>query len=235
MVCFRSLTVLCLALIISSCAGHKMALTRGQANVDFTNRSIALLSVNVPSRCPLDPIGPNYGPVICPQSETCSRYPPHLHQVDQVYKIENGVSTYLMSFELPSGTYKITRFVNDCGGRNDYWVNLDIEFKPNSVLYVGHLDILPEEQIQLIDLMEYQRTMTFIYRGPVESAMVPAVYINLPFNEGVTLRIKDNFNEDINLFASEFPALQNAKVEKSIIKQSDTPVYIPLKGYRMLH
>jgi len=47
MVKLRLLVILCLILAMSGCAGHRMALTKGQSDIDVTQKSIALISARI--------------------------------------------------------------------------------------------------------------------------------------------------------------------------------------------
>jgi hypothetical protein len=47
MVRCRLLFILCLLFFMTGCAGHQMALTKGQSSIDVTKKSLALLSVKI--------------------------------------------------------------------------------------------------------------------------------------------------------------------------------------------
>ena len=105
----RLLFILCLLFVMTGCAGHQMALTKGQSNIDVTKKSLALLSVKISNQCK-----PKYqldimGALICPQSERCGHGSvKNFHKIKSPYRIksvENSFNEYLLSFELESGTY----------------------------------------------------------------------------------------------------------------------------------
>jgi hypothetical protein len=214
MIKFRYLIVLCLAFIVSGCAGHKMALTKDQSNIDLTKKSIALLSVKVSNQykpsCQLEVTGA----FICPQSETCSRPLPYFHKAESPYKSEKDrFNEYLLSFELENGTYNL-RWIGAlyeipllifAGGKIPLDTKIDI--MPNTISYLGHLDVVLRERKS----DDEKRAGSVI---PLIDQAVPG------FSTGTfDVVVEDKYEEDMKLFISEYPALKNAKVEKAILPQ----------------
>jgi hypothetical protein len=209
----RLFSILCLVIVMTGCAGHKMALTKGQNNIDVTKKSIALLSVKVSNQykpsCQLDITGV----FLCPQSETCSRPLPYFHKADSPYKTEKDCfNEYLLSFELDVGIYNLRwigtsfeiPFVVAAFGK----VPLDtkIEIKPNTISYLGHLDVVLRE-----------RKKDNEQRG----GLFPLVDAAIVGYSGGTFDVvvKDQFDEDMKFFIAEYPALKNVKVGKAILPQ----------------
>jgi len=205
---------LCFALALSGCAGHKMALTKGQSGIDVSKKSLALLSVKIANQNK-----PKYqltlvGAVICPQGETCSRPLPYMHKADGPYKsAEESFNEYLLSFELPPGTYHMQFFstshivplVLEAAGAVP--LDLKVEMKPDSVVYLGHLDVVMRERKS-----ESEKKAGSSFKL-IDQAVVG--YSSGTFD----VAVEDKYDEDMKLFAAEYPALQKAKVEKSILPQ----------------
>jgi hypothetical protein len=214
MVRCRILFIICLAVVMTGCAGHKMALTKGQSNIDVTKKSIALLSIrisnqNVP-KCQLDITGA----VICPQSETCSRPLPYFHKTEHSYKsVEDSFNEYLLSFELDSGTYNLhwigARYaiplIIEAGGKIP--LDMKIDIMPNRISYLGHLGVVLRERKN-----DNEKRA---------GSIIPLIdQAAAGFSSGTfDVNVEDKFDEDMKLFISEYPALQKVKVEKSILPQ----------------
>jgi hypothetical protein len=210
---FKYLIIFCFAFMVFGCAGHNMALTKGQSSIDLSKKSIALLSVKVSNQhkpsCQLDLTGVK----ICPQSETCSRPLPYFHKAESPYKSEiDRFNEFLLSFGLESGTYNLqwigttyqAFLVSGFGG-----IPLDtkIDIKPNSISYLGHLDVVLRERKNDNE----KRAGNVI---PLIDQAVPG------FSTGTfDVIVEDKFDEDMKLFISEYPALKTVKVEKSILPQ----------------
>jgi len=220
MIKFRFLFILCLVFVMAGCGGHRMALTKGQSDIDVTKKSIALLSVKISNQ-----VKQNYqldimGALICPQSERCGHGSfTSFHKTKSDYRIksvENSFNEYLFSFELERGAYNI----HEMGAIYDHFpitgggpvpLNFKIEIKPNSIIYLGHLDIVMRER----------KNDSEKRAGPVIPLIDQAVVGASSGTYDVV--VEDNFDEDMKLFISEYPALQKAKVEKAILPQWKRP------------
>jgi hypothetical protein len=211
---FKYLLIFCFALVMSGCAGHKMALTKEQSNIDLTKKSIALLSVKISNQYKPDCQLEVTGAFICPQAETCSRPLPYYHKAGKPYKSEEKLfNEYLMSFELDSGAYtirsigasfQIPLLISAFGSAP---LLLKTEIKPNSLIYLGHVDIILREK-----KIDIERRA---------GSIIPLIdQATAGFSTGTfDIDIEDRFDEDMKLFISEYPALQNLKVEKSLLPQ----------------
>ena len=211
MIKFRYLLfVLCLAFVMSGC-GHNMALTKGQDKVDLSKQSVALLSVKISNQNK-----PTFqlelsGAVICPQSQACLGRP-YVHFIEGPYKRNERFNEFLLSFGLEAGTYNIRSLISFYSAGPFFWagaqvpLNLKAEFKPNSVIYLGHIDVILREKKS----DDEKRAALF----PLISAGVVG-YSTGTFD----VVIEDRFDEDMKLFTTEYPGLQKVKVEKSILPQ----------------
>jgi hypothetical protein len=196
------------------CAGHKMALTKGQTGIDVAKKSIALLSVKISNQHKPSCQPDITGAVLCPQSETCSRPLPYLHKAENPYRIENDrFKEYLLSFELDNGVYNLqwigarysVPLLIEAGGKIP--LNMDINIMPNRISYLGHLDVVLRER------KNDNETRA--------GSLIPLIdQAAAGFSTGTfDIVVADRFDEDMKLFMSEYPALQNVKVEKSILPQ----------------
>lgn len=212
----RLLLILCLVFVITGC-GYNMALTKGQTNIDVTKKSIALLSVKISNQC-----NPKYqldimGSLICPDSERCGhgsvKYFRKTNSSYRINSVENSFNEYLLSYELESGSYNF----HSIGAAHDQYgisgggsvpLNYKFEIKSNSITYLGHLDIV----------MRKMKNNSEIRAGrvgpPWQQNPVVGAYTGT-----YDVIVEDKFDEDMKLFISEYPALQNVKVEKAILPQ----------------
>ena len=208
---FKYLFILCSAFVMSCGGGYYMVLNDGLSNINLTQKSIALLSVKISNQN-----HPSYqlkftGSVVCPQYEKCSNRK-HYHYANPPYKSEkDSFDEYLMSFGLESGTYNIHHFGTYCRSFTasafaDVPLNLKTEIKPNTISYLGHIDV----------------TLRGIENDTEERAAI------LPFLDAFIVGyssgtfdvvVEDRYDYDMKLFISEYPELKDVKVEKAILPQ----------------
>ena len=216
MIKYRFLLIFCLVFTMSGCAVHKMALTKKQTDIDLTNKSIALFSVRISNQYKASRQLDLMNVIICPQSETKCKHdlPSNPRSPYKPYKREkNYFNEYLISYELESGTYNIDglytnyRIPTLTSGFGYTKLNLKTEIKPNSVSYLGRLNITLREK----------KSDTEIRAG----GSVPFIDQYIPgFSSGTfDVEVEDKFDEDMKSFISEYPALQKVKVEKSILPE----------------
>lgn len=214
---FRLVLILCLALMVAGCAGHKMALAKGQSGKDIANKSIALLSVKVSNRnvpkCQPDITGA----LLCPQSETCSRPLPFFHKTEEAYKsVEGSFKEYLLSFDLDPGTYDLrwigARYSNilvEAGGKVP--LDMKIDFLPNKIVYLGHLDVVLREK------NNDNETRAGSLFPLIDQAAAG-------FSSGTfDVVVEDKYDEDMMAFVSEYPVLRDIKVERSLLPKWTRP------------
>jgi hypothetical protein len=220
MIKYRFLLFFCLVITMSGCAGNKVAVNKSQSDIDLTKTSIALLSVRISNQYKPDRQLELQSVIICPQSEpNCkqdissnsgSLYKPYRREKDYFYE-------YLLKYELESGTYNIGglyttyRIPTLTSGVGFAKLNLTTEIKPNSISYLGHLDIVLREKKNNAEISA--------------GGAIPFIdqYI-AGFSSGTfDVVVEDKFDEDMKSFISEYPALQNMKVDKSILPQGIKP------------
>ena len=214
MIKYRFLLIFCLVFAMSGCAGNKMALTKGKSDIDLTKKSIVLLSVRISNQYKPSRQLKLLSVVICPQSETNCKHdlPSNPGSPYKPYKKEKDYfNEYLLSYELESGTYNIDGLYTTykiptlTSGFGYTKLNLKTEIKPNSISYLGHLDITLREK----------KSDAEISAG----GSVPLIDQYIPgFSSGTfDVEVEDKFDEDMKSFISEYPALKKVKVEKSIL------------------
>ena len=216
MIKYKFLLIFCLVFTMSGCAGNKMALTKGKSDIDLTKKSIALLSVRISNQYKPSRQLELQSVIICPQSEpNCKRdLPSNPGSPYKPYKKEKDYfNEYLINRELESGTYNIDglyttyRIPTLTFGIGFAKLNLKTEIKPNSVSYLGHLDITLREKTSSAEISA--------------GSSIPYIdqYI-AGFSSGTfDVVVEDKFDEDMKSFISKYPALQNVKVEKSVLPQ----------------
>ena len=220
MIKYRFLLIFCLVFTMSGCAGHKMAVTKGQSDIDLTKKSIALLSVRISNQYKPSRQLALQSVIICPQSEqNCKHDPPsNPGSPYKPYKREKDYfNEYLLKYELESGTYNIDglyttyRIPTLTFGIGFAKLNLTTEIKPNSISYLGHIDIVLREKKNNAEISA--------------GSAIPFIDQYLAgFSSGTfDVVVEDKFDEDMKSFISEYPALQKVKVEKSILLQGIKP------------
>ena len=217
MVKFRCLFIFCLALFMAGCANN-MALKKGQDSIDLSNGAIALLSVrisnqNEPSHQPLI-----VGAYTMRQSKTT------FHRTRNAYKKEgDDFKEQLLSFELEPSVNNIIKLWATCPDLivtsfASIPLNLNADIKPNSVNYLGHIDVKIRKKK---NDAEESAGPAFPYTvGNAAAGFLTGTY---------DVVIEDKFDEDMKMFISEYPALQKVKVEKSILPQWIRPENQPAK------
>ena len=216
MIKYRFLLIFCLVFAMSGCAGNKMALTKGKSDINLTKKSIALLSVRISNQYKPNRQLELLSVVICPQSEPNCRHD-FLSNPGSPYKPykreKKHFNEYLLSYELESGTYNIDglyttyRIPTLTSGFGYTKLNLKTEIKPNSISYLGHLDITLREKKNNAEISAGSDT-------PFIDQSIAG------FSSGTfDVVVEDKFDEDMKSFISEYPALKKVKVEKSILPQ----------------
>jgi hypothetical protein len=223
MITFRFLLLFCVIFAMTGC-GHNMALTKGQTSIDVTKSSIALLSVKISNQNKPDYQLDVMGALVCPQPGRCghgsvsSYY--KANSANRIHSVENSFNEYLLSFELESGSYNF----HSIGAAYDHFpitgggsvpLNYKVEIKPNTITYLGHLDVVLRER----------KNDSEIRAGSVVPLIDQAVVGASSGTYDVV--VEDKFEDDMKLFISEYPALQKVKVEKSLLPSWKRPENLP--------
>ena len=220
MVKYRLLLIFCLIFAISGCVGHHMVLTKGQSDIDLTKKSIALISVKISNQ-----YKPKYQldivtTYICPTSQTnCSRSYDGIYKTEsnnRIKSMEEGFNEYLLSFGLESGTYNldsmgaIYQSALITGG-GIVPLKFTFNIKPNSIIYLGHLDIVMRERKNDSEIRA-GRTFPLIDQSVIGTS-----------SGTFDVKVEDKFAEDVKLFSSEYPAVEKVRIEKILLPQWTRP------------
>ena len=203
----RYLFVVCLALCVASCASS-MALKKDQDSIDLSNRSIALISVRISNQSE-----PSHQPLIV-GAYTMRQSKTTFHRTRSAYKIEkDDFKEQWLSFELEPGINNFIKLWASCPDIvflttfASIPLNLDADIKPNSVIYLGHIDVKIRKK--------KNDDEESVGSGPYVAGNSVAGFLTGTYD----VVIDDKSDEDMKTFISEYPALQKVKIEKSILPQ----------------
>jgi hypothetical protein len=207
--------------VFSGCAAN-MALTKGQEQVDLSEKSIALASIRISNQNK-----PGYQPSLLYAfffANSSDAEKTHVDlKIDPFKSEKDQYNEYLMSFTLKPGKYNFSQIWGNykipmlMNAMCAVPLNTQIEIKPNSVVYLGHIDATIRER-----------------KNDVEEragSVIPLLDQALAgFSSGTfDVVIKDKFEEDIKAYTAEYPALNKVKVEKAIMPQWGRPELISAK------
>ena len=109
--------------------------------------------------------------------------------------------------------YEIPLVVSGFGGIPVY---TKIDIKPNSIIYLGHLDVVLRERKS-----DNEKRAGNVM--PLMDQSIPG------FSTGTfDVIVEDKYDDDMKLFISEYPALQKVTIEKSVLPQWIKPENNPL-------
>ena len=212
---FKYLFVLCLLFVVSGCGGYKMALIKGQESIDPAKQSLALLSVRLSNQNKPDRQLKLAGVAIVPKPVAqYSRWDvkvSNTYMAEAPYKSEkDSFNEYLLSFSLENGVNNVMSLITTyesfpiISARALVSLNMETNIKPASVTYLGHINATLRERKN----DDEERAAMF----PLIDAAV-AGYSTGTFD----VVVEDKFDEDMKVFVSEYPGLQKANIEKSIL------------------
>jgi hypothetical protein len=195
---------------MTGCANN-MALKKGQDSIDLSGGSIALLTVKISNQNK-----PDYQPfpfMVFIEGTGAVKF-----DEDGPHKSENNrYNEYLLTFNLKPGINKLDKIWFDyrgafMGARASIPMNLEINIKPNSIYYIGHIDIVirPKKNDN-----EDSAGSNFPFVNQATAGFSTGTY---------DVVVGDRFNEDMKWFISEYPVLRTVNVEKSILLQWVRPV-----------
>jgi hypothetical protein len=198
---------MCLAFFVVGCANN-MALKKGQDNIDLSNSSIALLSVKISNQNE-----PSHQPQIV-GVYTDWRSKTTFHRTRNAYRKDaDDFKEQWLSFELEPGINNFIKLWANCPDLvlvtafASIPLNLNADIKPNSVNYLGHLDVKIRKKNN--DDEESAGSGPYVI-GNATAGFLTGTY---------DVVVEDKFDEDMKTFISEYPALQKVRVEKSLIPQ----------------
>ncbi|HEY3307169.1 MAG TPA: hypothetical protein VGJ93_01825 [Desulfuromonadaceae bacterium] len=207
--------------MFSGCAAN-MALTKGQENVDLTEKSIALASIRISNQNK-----PGYQPSLLYAfffANSSNAEKTHIDlKIEPLKSEKDQYNEYLMSFSLKPGKYNFSQIWGNykipvlLNAMCSVPLNTQVEIKPNSVIYLGHIDATIRER----------KNDTEERAGSV----IPLIDQSVAgFSSGTfDVVINDKFDEDIKAYIAEYPVLNKVQVEKAIMPQWVRPEQITAK------
>ena len=214
----KGLVIILMFFSFTGCAAN-MALSKGQEQVDLSEKSIALASIRISNQNK-----PGYQPDLLYAffyANSVEAEKTHIDLKIKPFKSEKDkYNEYLMSFSLKPGKYKFSQIWGNykvpmlINAMCSIPLNAEIEIKPNSVVYLGHID----------DVIRERKNDSEERAG----ALMPLIDQSLSgFSSGTfDLVIKDQYVDDLQDYIAEYPAINKVKVEKAIMPQWVRPEQI---------
>jgi hypothetical protein len=200
------LVLLCLALAAAGCS-QNAALVKGQERLDVSSESLALLSVKISNRN-----APDYQPFPFMVFVAGSGEGTYSFSEDGPNRSEKSrFREYLLSFSLKPGVSRFDKIWFDyrgtfMGARARIPINMQADIKPGTVHYLGHLDVVI-------------RPKTSNGEESAGAALSLVDQAVAGFSTGTfDVNVSDRFEEDAGWFASEYPVLKSARIEKTILQ-----------------
>jgi hypothetical protein len=200
-----------LAALLGACS-HHAPLSKGQAAIDLSSRSVALLSVTVSNQN-----RPDYQPF--PYIVYLEGSDPDAFVLDEEapHRSKPGHSNeYLLNFDAKPGSLKLDKIWFDyhgtfIGARASIPMNLAMNIKPRAANYLGHIHVL----------IRAKRSDDEDSAGPTLPLINQAT---AGFSNGTyEVTVEDRYDEDMKWFMAEYPALRTVLVEKSLLPAWQRP------------
>ena len=215
---FYHLSILCaIVFVLNGCATiNPSALNTNITAIDLSKESIALLTVKVANEYKTS-FQPNITAIFV-GSDVEKDGEKFTFQIDGKYKeVEDSFNEYLISFQLPAGTYKLLR-LHAYNGDNFFITGIfsipiysTFSIEPQKIIYLGHIEATLVE-----------RTDEKLLRaGPVLPLLDQAV---VGASGGTfVIQIEDLYESDIKLFQQRYPYLAKYQVENLTLPQWSQP------------
>lgn len=207
------LIILLLLSVMTGCSRKMMALNQGQDVIDTSGKSIALLSVTMTNEYKPSFQPKVYSVNIGPESEKTSAGTAHFTKNAYVKQNDDEKAEYYLSFELTPGSnilkeihggFNNLLIIGACNAKN---LNLATTLKPGTVAYLGHVSATINER----------KSGDEDRAGPLLPLLDQAL---TGFHGGTfNIKVEDRYEEDMEIFLSQYPGLKNVKIEKSILPQ----------------
>lgn len=214
---FYHLSFLCaIVFVLSGCATMKPpALNTDTTAIDVSKESIALLTVKIANEYKTS-YQPNIKYVFV-WSDVEKDREKFSFSVDEKYKeVEDSFNEYLISFQLPAGTYKLRELFAQSGifpviGTFSVPLYSTFSIETQKIIYLGHIEATIVE-----------RTDDKLLRaGPV----IPLIDQAVTGASGGTfvVQIEDLYEKDIKLFQHKYPYVAQYRVENLTLPQWSQP------------
>ena len=202
--------------MLGGCATMKPpALSSDTNTIDVSKESIALLTVKIANKYKTS-YQPNIKSVFVRSNGEKDREKYSCKVGEKYNEVENSFNEYLISFQLPAGTYKLRVLFATSGifpvtGMFFVPVYSSFSIAPNKIIYLGHIEANVKERTNDKELRA----------GPV----VPLIDQAVTGASGGTfvVTITDLFEDDIKLFQKEYPYLKQYQVDNLTLPQWTQP------------
>jgi hypothetical protein len=219
----KCLLLLCvIVFMLGGCATIKpLALSSNTNTIDVSKESIALLKVKIANKYKTS-YQPNIKYVFI-WSEGKKDREKFSFSVDEKYReVDNSFNEYLMSFQLPPGTYKLREFFAQrvlfpVIGTFVVPVYRSFTISPNKIIYLGHIEANIKERTDDNELRA----------GPV----IPLIDQAVTGASGGTfvVTITDLFEDDMKSFKAKYPYLEQYQVDNFTLPQWTQPTEVDMQ------
>jgi len=215
--------------IQSGCVNlNYMPLKKGQDDIDLSKESIVLITAKVSNQFKI-----NHQPALTRAAfvDVNANRMIYVEIEDEPFKrVEHQYNEYILSFKLKPGIY-IFAFLLGCsikschsiftGTNFDLPINQKINIKANSIVYLGKINAVIRKSNN-----DYE-----VRAGSTGHTIIGQALAG--FSDGTfDVEFKDNYDEDMKLYLSVYPALEKFRIDKSILPPWKRPTSSSVELYR---
>lgn len=197
-------------LLASGCATSKpMPLNESATTLDLAKEGVAIFTVRTSNQFKTG-YQPNVGFVHVKQRAGEKKELFNFPAPGPIAAVEEQYNEYLVSISLPPGKYKLRHIGGSSNKLLVYStffvpVFVDIELKPNKILYLGRIEATLRER----------KNDSELRGGPLAPLLDQAVS---GFSKGTfDIKIYDNYDKDMAAFTQKYPLLKKYTVEKAVL------------------
>lgn len=208
--------------MLGGCATMKPpALSSDTNTIDVSKESIALLTVKIANKYKTS-YQPNITAVFVGSNGEKDREKYSCKVGKKYNEVKNSFNEYLISFQLPAGTYKLQGLFaigNKFPVTGMFFVPVYSSFSiaPNKIIYLGHLEAIIKERTDDKELRA--------------GSVMPLINQSVIGASGGTfvVTITDLFEDDIKLFQKDYPYLKQYQVDNLTLPQWTQPTEEDMK------
>ena len=216
---FNHLMILCaitLSFMLGGCASMKpSALNHDVNTIDVSKESIALLAIKV-----ANDYKPSYQPnikYIFVHNNDKENGEKYSFKIDEKFnEVEDSFNEYLISFQLPAGTYKLKTLLAQSGifpviGTFSIPIYSTFSIQSEKIIYLGHIEATIKEKTEEKELRA--------------GSVFPLIDQAVTGASGGTfvVKITDSFENDIKLFKKDYPYLSQHQIDNLTLPQWTQP------------
>ncbi|HKJ33235.1 MAG TPA: hypothetical protein VKA34_15475 [Balneolales bacterium] len=202
--------------MLGGCATIKPpALSSDTNKIDVAKESIALLTVKIANEYKTS-YQPNIKYVFVWSNGEKDREKYSFKVGEKYNEAENSFNEYLVSFQLPAGSYKLRELFAQSGifpviGSFAVPVYSSFSIAPNKIIYLGHLEAIIKERT---DDKELRAGSVFPLIDQAVTGASGGTFV---------VTITDLFEDDIKLFQKKYPYLTQYQVDNLTLPQWTQP------------